>query len=166
MLLFIAAVGGAFYAGTRYKGPIPFLRPSAGNQPGTLTAPPVVEDPFVKFERARRNVDRNPNEWLTGEMQQQLVAQGIQKPLDSNNPEFLYLYGRASLLTGNTDDAGHAFEASIAKADLDSTGASVTIRKEATLGLAALTLKSEKDRENALKRYDQMIAKPVPANSP
>jgi len=99
-------------------------------------------------------------------MQKQLAIQGIQQPLDSANPEFLYLYGRASLLSGNAEEAGRAFEASIIKADLDSTGASATIRKEATLGLAALTLTSDKDRLNALKRYDEMMTRPAPSSSP
>jgi serine/threonine protein phosphatase PrpC len=165
LLLFIVAVAGAFYAGTRYKGPIPFIRSAPENQIAAITPPPV-EDPLLRFERARRKVDLGPSEWLTGEMQQELVAQGIQKPIDSSNPDFLYLYGRASLLSGNTEEAGRAFEAAIAKADLDKTGASATIRKEATLGLAALTLKSEKDRVNALKHYDEMMARPGPTTSP
>ncbi|HEY6122157.1 MAG TPA: PP2C family serine/threonine-protein phosphatase [Pyrinomonadaceae bacterium] len=166
LLIFLVGIAGAFYAGTRYKGPIPFLRASAQPQVTPLPVSAPVEDPVLKFEHARRNVDRGPNEWLTGEMQQELAKQGIQKPLDSNDPEFLYLYGRASLLSGNTEEAGRAFETSIAKADLDTSGASATIRKEATLGLAALTLKSDKDRQNALKRYDEMIARPAPTASP
>ncbi len=166
LLIFIVGIAGAFYAGTRYKGPIPFLRANAEAQPTPLPVVAPVEDPLLKFERARRNVDRSPNEWLTGEMQQELAKQGVQKPLDSNNPEFLYLYGRASLLSGNTEEAGRAFETAIAKTDLDTSGASATIRKEATLGLAALTLKSDKDRQNALKRYDEMIVRPTPTTSP
>jgi len=165
LLLFILAVGGAFYAGTRFKGAIPFLRPAAENQASVAPAAPV-ENPFDKFERSRRLVDRDPNVWMTGEMQQELAAQGIQKPLDSNKPDFLYLYGRASLLSGNVEEAARAFEAAIAKADLDTSGASATIRKEATLGLAAVTLRSEKERENALKRYDEMVSKPAASTSP
>ena len=41
----------------------------------------------------------------------------MQSPLDSPNAEFLYLYGRANLLTGNTDEASKAFDAAISKAD-------------------------------------------------
>jgi PPM family protein phosphatase len=166
LLFFVAAVAAAFYAGTRYKGPIPFLRPNGETPPQATASVALPEDPLLKFEKARREVDRAPNEWLTGEMQKELALQGIQRPLDSTNPAFLYLFGRASLLSGNAEEAGRAFEAAIAKADQDATGASATIRKEATLGLAALTLTSDKDRANALKRYDEMISKPSPTSSP
>jgi hypothetical protein len=99
-------------------------------------------------------------------MQRQLAAQGIQQPLDSTDAAFLYLYGRASLLSGNAEEARRAFEAAIVRADLDPTGGSATTRKDATLGLAALTVKSDTERLNALKRYDEMITKPAPAASP
>jgi protein phosphatase len=166
LLVFIAAVGGAFYAGTRYKGSIPFLRQTNANE-ATVAAPaPVAEDPLLKFEKARREVDRSPSEWLTGEMQKELARQGIQTPLTSNDPEFLYLYGRASLLSGNLEEAGRAFEAAIARADLNPSPANTTVRKEATIGLAALTLRSNTSRENALKRYDEMMTKPAPTRSP
>jgi protein phosphatase len=166
LIVFIAAVAGAFYAGTRYKGRIPFLRPSGEPAAQVSPNPVPTEDAFVKFEKARREVDRAPAEWLTGQMQKELASQGIQAPLESTNPEFLYLYGRASLLSGNLEEAAKAFEAAIAKADVDPSGANATIRKEATIGLAALTLKTNTNRENALKRYDEMMTKPAPVSSP
>lgn len=166
LIILVAAIGGAFYAGTRYKGQLPFLRSNSSTPPEIMTVVPTVEDPILRFEHLRREIDRAPNEWLIGEMQKQLAAQNIQRPLDSADPEFLYLYGRASLLSGNAEEAGRAFEASIVKADLDPTGASATVRKEATLGLAALTLRSDKERVNALKRYDEMVSKPTPTASP
>lgn len=166
LIIFLAAVGMAFYAGTRYQGRVPFLRSASSQPPEIMTVVPTAEDPILRFEHLRREIDRAPHEWLTGEMQKQLAAQNIQQPLDSTDPEFLYLYGRASLLSGNAEEAGRAFEASIVKADLDTTGASATVRKEATLGLAALTLRSDKERVNALKRFDEMVNKPAPTASP
>jgi PPM family protein phosphatase len=167
LLLFIAAVAGAFYAGTRYKGPIPFLKPTVDPVPAVTPTPVVQEDPFVKFEKARREVDRAPAEWITGTMQKELASQGIAQPLDSKNAEFLYLYGRASLLSGNLEEAAKAFEAAIAIADQDPSDVNAaTIRKEATIGLAALTLRTNTNRANALKRYDEMMTKPNPVRSP
>ncbi len=168
LLLFVVAVAAAFYAGTLYQGQIPFLNSPTVKSPESIPTalPAVAEDPFVKFERERRQIDRTPNGWLTGEMQTQLASQGIQTPLESSNPEFLYLYGRASLLSGNLEEAGRGFEAAIVRADLDPTGSSATIRKEATLGLAALTLRSDKDRANAIKRYEEMMSQPAPLSSP
>jgi len=165
LLFVLAVVAGAFYAGTRYKGRIPFISPATEAVSQVAPAPVAIEDPMLKFEKTRREVDRAPAEWLTGEMQRDLATQGIKTPLESASPEFLYLYGRASLLSGNVEEAGKAFEAAIARADLNPSVNS-TIKKEATLGLAALTLKTYKDREQALKHYDDMLAKPTTPNSP
>jgi tetratricopeptide (TPR) repeat protein len=125
-----------------------------------------AEDSFLRFERARRQVDKEPREWLTNEMSKELATQGIQNPLDSSNPEFLYLYGRASLLTGNVDEATRAFLAAIDKADLNSSQPNATVKKEATLGLAAASLKSDKEREKALLHYDEITKPPANTSSP
>ncbi|MEK6283210.1 MAG: PP2C family serine/threonine-protein phosphatase [Acidobacteriota bacterium] len=158
-VFFICAVAGAFYAGRRYKGPIPYLDQTQTPIAESTPTPANVEDRLLKFERARRAVDANPNAWLN-----QLVSQGVQNPLDSSDPEFLYLYGRASLLTGNTEEAWRAFESAIAKAGPNPDYA--TLSKEATLGLAAVALKSDKDRPAALTRFDELMkSQPSPASS-
>ena len=41
-------------------------------------------------------------------------TQGVARPIDSKDPEFLYLYGRALMLTGNHKDAIQAFELALA----------------------------------------------------
>ena len=115
-LLTLALIVGAFYAGARFKERIPFLATPKAPPPQVVTAKPV-EEPFVQFERARREVDRDPRAWLASDVAKELLASGVQNAIDSPNPEFLYLYGRANLLTGNTDEASKAFEAAIAKAD-------------------------------------------------
>jgi protein phosphatase len=164
VLFFLALLAGAFYAGARYKERVPFLSRLNKSIPPTAAEP--SEDTFLKFERSRRQVDKEPREWLTNEMNKELATQGIQNPLDSSDPEFLYLYGRASLLTGNADEATHAFLASIGKADLNPTPPNATIKREATLGLAAASLKSDKEREKALLRYDEITKPPASRSSP
>jgi serine/threonine protein phosphatase PrpC len=169
LFLFLVVLGvaaAAFYAGRRYKGPIPFLKDNNEAIAQVSPSPVVVEDPLLKFERARREVDRAPSEWLAGGMRTDLTAQGIQTPLESSDPEFLYLYGRASLLMGNTDEAANAFERAIVKADSSPSPANSTVRKEATLGLAALALKSEKERVRGLTHFDEMLPKPASSSSP
>jgi protein phosphatase len=160
-LLVLALIGGAFYAGARYKERIPFL----ASNPKPAVEPPVVtkqpEEPFLEFERARRSVDKDPRAWLASEVGKELLNSGVQKPLDSPNPEFLYLYGRASLLTGSPDEAATAFENAITKADASPTATNRTTREEAILGLAAVTLKTQKAREKALLHYDD-LTKPPP----
>jgi len=164
VLFFLALLAGAFYAGARYKERVPFLAGLNKSIQPIAAEPP--EDSFLRFERARRQVDKEPREWLTNEMSKELATQGIQNPLDSSNPEFLYLYGRASLLTGNVDEATRAFLAAIDKADLNSSQPNATVKKEATLGLAAASLKSDKEREKALLHYDEITKPPANTSSP
>ena len=161
-VLFLAVVGAAFYAGRKYKGPIPYVD-SASPVAEASPTPVVGDDPILKFERSRREVDNNPNAWLATQLKSELTRQGIQNPLDSTEGEFLYLYGRACLLIGNNDDAARAFERVIAKTNLASPQADATLKKEATLGLAAVALKSDKDRPAAQARYDETMR---PASSP
>ena len=176
LVLFVGVIAGAFYAGRRYKGPIPYLGqsdPAIAEPSPTLAATPVVgDDPLLKFERSRREVDNDPNAWLATQLKNELTRQGIQNPLDSTDAEFLYLYGRASLLAGNNEEAARAFEAAIARANLVSPQQNATIKKEATLGLAAVALKSDKERPGAQAHFDELIQKPssspsaVPSLSP
>ncbi|HLN97999.1 MAG TPA: PP2C family serine/threonine-protein phosphatase [Pyrinomonadaceae bacterium] len=162
-VLFLAVIGAAFYAGRKYRGPIPYV----GAVPIVEASPtPVVgDDPLLKFERSRREVDNDPQAWLTTQLKSELLRQGIQQPLDSTDAEFLYLYGRASLLAGNNEEAVKAFDFAIARANLSSPQANATLKKEAALGLAAVALKSEKDRPAAQARFDETM-KPAPSPSP
>jgi PPM family protein phosphatase len=167
VLLLIAA---AFYAGARYKEQIPFLA-STAPQPAQVTAPvntPAPEEPFVKFERTRRQVDQDPRAWLASDVGKELVASGIQNPLDSPNAEFLYLYGRANLLTGNTDEAGKAFDAAITKSDLNPSPANATIKKEAILGLSLISVRTQtqRDRWKVLNHYEELTKPPANSNAP
>jgi serine/threonine protein phosphatase PrpC len=149
-VLVIAAVAGAFYAGRRYRGNIPYL-----DQPEAATAqatPAPIDDSVTRVERTRSTVDNDPRAWLN-----QLAAQGVQNPMDSTDPEFLYFYGRASLLTGNYEEARQAFENAITRAGLSPSPANTTLAREAALGLAGVALKSDKDRPAALTRFDQVI---------
>ena len=166
LLVFLAAVGGAFYAGRRYKGPIPFLKEENDASAQVLPTPLMAEDPMLKFEQTRREIDRDPNGWLSTQMNAELTRQSISTPLESSDPEFLYLYGRASLLAGNSEDAARAFEQAIVKSDTNPSPANSTIRKEATLALAALAIKFDKEKPRALTHLEEIIPRPVPGNSP
>jgi outer membrane protein assembly factor BamD (BamD/ComL family) len=114
----------------------------------------------------RREIDKEPQQWLANAMVTEMTRQGIQDPLQSTDPEFLYLYGRASLLSGNFENAVKAFEASINRADSTPNIANSTVRKEATLALAAASLKSDKDKPEALTHFDEMLQKPANSSSP
>jgi protein phosphatase len=166
LFLFVLVLGvlaAAFYGGRKYKGPIPYLEPGATPAAESSPTPVVGDDPILKFERNRREVDNDPDAWLTTQLRNELSRQGIQNPLDSTNAEFLYLYGRASLLAGNNEEAMRAFEAAIARANLASPQENATLKKEAALGLAAVALKSDKDRLAAQARFDEVMRKPSPS---
>jgi len=170
-LLVLGLIAAAFYAGARFRDRIPFLAtkalPAATQAPVQTAAAP--EEPFVQFEKARRQVDRDPRAWLSNEnIGKELVRTGVQNPLDSPNAEFLYLYGRANLLTGNIDEASKAFDAAISKADLNPSPANATIKKEAVFGLAAVSVKSQRqgDRWKVLNHDEQLTKPPANSNAP
>src|SRR5689334_10231149 len=170
VVVVVLLIAAAFYAGARYKERIPFLATKAP-QPAQAVAPVTTaapEEPFVKFERERRQVDQDPRAWLKNDIGKELVASSVQNPLDSPNPEFLYLYGRANLLTGNTDEAGKAFDAAIAKADSNPSPANATIKKESVLGLSLISVRTQtqKDRWKVLNHYEEMTKPPANSNAP
>src|SRR5262249_27942027 len=109
-LLLVVAAAGAFFAGTRFKGTLPFglSKPSEPPPPETPTTPPA-ESRLLVFENARRTVDQAPTEWLDKEVPKQLSQRQIGKALDATDADFVYLYGRALLLSGKSDEAVEAF---------------------------------------------------------
>jgi len=169
VVIVLLLIGGAFYAGARYKERIPFLASKAQPSPNAAAVPastPVPEEPFVRFERARRQVDQDPRAWLASDIGKELLESHVQNPLDSPNAEFLYLYGRANLLTGNTDEASKAFDAAISKANLNPSPANATIKKEAVLGLAAVSVRTQRDRWKVLNHYEELTKPPANSNAP
>lgn len=163
-IFFLAALAAAFYGGRRYKGPIPFLKEPDAQVQGSPS--PTPEDPQAKFERTRAEIDSEPRAWLSGEMTRELAAQNILNPLDSVDPGFLYLYGRASMLSGNSADAAKAFEQAIIRSAAAPSAANATVKNDATLALAALALKSDPDKPRALTYLDDLAPKPSPTTSP
>ena len=170
LLLVLLLIAAAFYAGARFKERIPFL---ATKTPQVQTAAVPVnaappEEPFVQFERTRRQVDKDPRAWLASDIGKELLNSGVQSPLDSPNAEFLYLYGRANLLTGNTDEAGKAFDAAIAKSDANPTPANATIKKEAIIGLGIISARTQtqRDRWKVLNHYEELTKPPANTNAP
>ncbi|MBC8029427.1 MAG: serine/threonine-protein phosphatase [Pyrinomonadaceae bacterium] len=172
LVLVLGALAGAFYGGRKYKGPVPFLDPGeplAQASPAPSVAlgrtPDAAEESLLKFEQAKQEVDKEPNAWLANQLKSELLRQGLQNPLESADPAFLYLYGRASLLAGNAEEAVRAFEAAIAKPDLSASAASSTLKNEAIFGLAAAALKLETARPSAQTRLEEAIRRPSPPST-
>jgi len=169
-LLFVVCAGGAFYAGARFHNRLPPDLASSLRIPSVLSPSPVptptADEPFMRFEKARRDVDRAPAEWLKTAVPKELARLTIRNAVDSTDPEFLYLYGRASWLSGNNDEAAKGFEQAVVRADASPSAENRTIKKEAALALGAVSLKSGKDAPKALTHIDEIVAKPSPTNSP
>ena len=127
-LLLIAAAGGGFYGGIRYQR---FL--ASENAP---PAQPSPDDRVATFEKKRAAVDADPQKWIA-----ENVAIGAQ-PLDSKDPEFLYLYGRALMHKGNQREAMQAFDLALANLRTESKG-KLSLDSEVKLAAAAAALKSK-----------------------
>src|SRR6185295_18227199 len=99
------------------QGPLPFglSRPVETSAVPAPTATP--EDPVAAFEKSRRVVDQAPADWILKAMPKELARQNLAKPLESAEPQFLYLYGRALLLNAEYQVAAEAFAQAIARAD-------------------------------------------------
>ena len=128
-LLFLAVAGGAFYGGMRYQR----LRDAAAGNLAAQTAQ-TSESRRASFESKRAAVDADPQKWLADNL---TVGS---KPMDSKDAEFLYLYGRALMLTGNHRDASQAFNLSIANLH-DQSKVSLPLSAEVKLAEAAAALK-------------------------
>ena len=128
-IFFLVVVGAAFYAGLRYRE----IRQAITNEVGT-PQPIPTPDTRASFETKRATVDADPQKWLADN-----VTAGS-KPLDSKEPEFLYLYGRALMQTGNHKDATDAFNLAIANLPAEQK-TSLPLSAQIKLAHAAAALK-------------------------
>jgi protein phosphatase len=127
----LALIAAAFYAGMRYQD----IRRVVGlNIPSVQPTPSPTPDARASFDTKRAGVDADPQKWLA-----ENVTAGA-KPFESKDPEFLYLYGRAQMLTGNHRDASQAFDLAIANYQTASA-APLPLNVEVKLAQAAAALK-------------------------
>jgi serine/threonine protein phosphatase PrpC len=135
-LLFLGVAAGAFYAGIRYQQGLLFPSflpgPTAASEPSPT--PPAL-DSAAAFEQKRTAVDANPQKWL--------AEVTLPKATESKDPEFLYLYGRALMLTGNDRDALQAFELALNNLRTESNR-HLPFGAEVRLAQAAAALKQAK----------------------
>ncbi|HYV24213.1 MAG TPA: PP2C family serine/threonine-protein phosphatase [Pyrinomonadaceae bacterium] len=138
-LLFLAAAVGAFYGGMRYQQ----------QQTATQTAvspTPVGTPDNSAFASKRAAVDADPQKWLNDSAQAQMTKEAIAKATDSKDPEFLYLYGRAQMLTGNHREADQAFAAALNHVR---AGNNTTLSLDTELKLASASAALKMNKANA-----------------
>jgi serine/threonine protein phosphatase PrpC len=127
-LLFIVVAVTAFYGGMRYQRD----RTVASQVPAPQPSPTVPDT--SAFEQKRAAVDSDPKKWLADNVKPET------KPTDSKDPEFLYLYGRALMLTGSHHEAMQAFELALSNLRTESK-AKLPLDAELKLAEAAAALK-------------------------
>lgn len=149
-LVILAGVGAAAYFVGMYKQR-ELERTRADANPAPQTA---AVDPEATFQNRVREVDRSP-----GAMAARFATEKNGKPLDSTDPEFVYLYGRALLLSGKYPEAGAAFKR--VSELLKNAPARDELNINAKLGAAVVALKTGNAtvREAASKDLDQIIEK-------
>jgi PPM family protein phosphatase len=128
-IFIVALVAAAFYGGMRYKEIRQLITGSVATPQPTPTP-----DAHASFETKRAVVDANPQQWLA-----ENVPAGS-KPLEWKDPEKLYFYGRALMLTGNHKDAADAFSLAIANLRAEHH-APLPLNAEIKLAQAAAALK-------------------------
>ncbi len=128
-IFIVALVAAAFYAGLRYRE----IRQAISGTGATPQATPTP-DAHASFEAKRAAVDGNPQQWLA-----ENVPAGS-KPLEWKDPEKLYFYGRALMLTGNHKDAADALNLAITNLRTEQKG-SLPLNAEIKLAQAAAALK-------------------------
>jgi protein phosphatase len=154
-LLVICAVAGlAFYGGRKYQNAQKQDEQQAANQPRGNGSPiaSTTDDADARFEQLRREVDKAPAMWAN-----KMALEGNGKPMDSVDPEYLYLYGRALLLSGKQEEASTAFKKAIDL--LKQRPARDPLKVEAKLSAAAAALRSGNwaAAQAAAKDLDEVI---------
>lgn len=137
LLLVLGAVVLAFYVGMTFerKGSKRLAATSLSPTPSATTA--GLEDPEARFNRLRRAVDLSP-----ATEAERMAADSNNQPLNSDDPEFLYLYGRAMLLTDRQKEAAAAFDRAIQKAGENMTPRNGELKIDARLAAIAAQLRS------------------------
>src|SRR5205085_4957514 len=138
LLLVLAAVGLAFYVGMTFerRGLKRFLSANATPSPSPAPTAAALEDPEARFDRLRRAVDLSPTTAAI-----RMTAQSNNQPLNSDDPEFLYLYGRAMLLTDRQQEAATAFDRAIQKINENMTPRNGELKIDARLARVAALLR-------------------------
>ncbi|MET0647667.1 MAG: Stp1/IreP family PP2C-type Ser/Thr phosphatase [Pyrinomonadaceae bacterium] len=144
LLLTLGAVALAFYVGMMFerKGMLGRLSPPAATPTPTPAALPAVapESRADKFDRLRRAVDISPSSEAA-----RMSADAGGQPLESTDPEFLYLYGRALLLSDRQPEAAAAFDRAIQRINENMTPVNGELKIDARLAKVAAHLRARDD---------------------
>jgi protein phosphatase len=152
-LVLIAAAGAAGFLYGKQKGTADSETKLREAQAAATPSPtPVQVDRASLFDERRRNVDRDPQAMI-----RQLSENAVGKPLDSNDPETLYLYGRALLLTGKSIEASEALKKASENLQDRSPRDPVKVVAKLSAAVAALKTGNWQAAQTASKQVDEVI---------
>lgn len=140
LLLVLAAAATAFYGGLRLgRGGGLAGAATTASPVASPSATPTPESAEARFERLRRRVDASPASEAA-----RIEAETGNLPLNSTDPEQLYLYGRAMLLTNKSHEAVAAFEKAVERIrENPETARNAQLKIDARLAEIAANLRSE-----------------------
>ncbi len=170
LLLTVGAVALAFYVGMMFerKGLSSRVIPAATASPTPTPAATrpaeaaFTETPAERFIRLRRAVDLSPASEAA-----RMSTEANGQPLESADPEFLYLYGRALLLSDRQPEAADAFDRAIRRINENMTSANGELKIDARLAKVAAHMRARNDaaaREAADALSEIVRAQPPATN--
>ena len=158
LLLFAGIAAAAFYGGMYFQRQRADSAPQAAATPPAATPTPV--DMLREFENKRQQVDKDPANSVKT-MREEIVARGAQDPLNSTDPEFLYLYGRALMLMGDNQNAMPVLERAIANLRENTSPLHDKLRVEARVAAMAVALRLRRlqpdAEQRAMRAFDELI---------
>jgi PPM family protein phosphatase len=162
-LLILVIGGAAFYGGMYFQQ----QRADSSASPSVSPTPtPTPADPVLEFEKKKREIDRAPAV-MVKTMSDEQAAKGLNNPLDSTDPEFLYLYGRGLMLMGDNINAIQAFERANANLKEDATPLYDKLKIESRLAALGVAFRLRTTQPNAERdrrvsqAFDELINKNV-----
>ncbi len=161
LILLLAAIGAAaFYGGTYWQRQQGDANAAASGSPTPAATPTPTADPVAEFERKRQQVDHDPAN-MSKTLREEAAAKGTQNPLDSADPEFLYLYGRSLMLMGDNMGAMPAFERAISNLKENTSPLHDKLRVDSRIALMAVALRLRRlqplAEQKAIAAFDELM---------
>lgn len=150
-LIFIGGAAAAGYLAGKFRTQQEMqARLDSVQAVATPTATPI--DPETAFDQQRRAVDAAPQStW------KQMSLESGGKPLDSTDPQFLYLYGRALLLSGKAVEASEAFKKAVDVLKVRPARDPLKVDAKLSNAVAALRTGNWQAAQTASKQIEEVI---------
>jgi serine/threonine protein phosphatase PrpC len=122
--------------------------------------PPPAQPQKSTFEQNRALVDKDPKAWVD-QVAKPRADQDGRKPIDVDDPEFLYFYGRALFLIRDYDQSLTAFNNALAKLDQKPSTEVSPLKAEVLFGKVAAARKRQNftEADKALSALDAISVK-------